>query len=302
LAFRCAERSYTPIVCTFTPVCPSRTANAPPVVSAAAPKLKPPVVLGDASGVPLPVVVREAPPKLKGWLTAEAVPAVGVVGVVAAPAAATGAGVLKLKVLGEVAPAASGLPPKVKGVPPLGDATDGEDAAAAAPNENAPFPAAPEAAVEDGGVWLKGTPVAAASPPLEGAAAPPKPLAVGVVGVLGVVATPAAATGAGVLKLKVLGEVAPAASGLPPKVKGVPPLGDTTDGEGAAAAAPNENANFPVASEAAAVEGGGVWPKRNPVAAASPPREGAPVVVSACKLAHCKFPGSEASSTAVSAH
>ena len=92
----------------------------------------------------------------------------GVVGVVASPAAATGAGVLKLKVLGEVAPAASGLPPKVKGVPPLGDATDGEDAAAAAPNENAPFPAAPEAAVEGSGVWPKPNPVAAALPPLEG--------------------------------------------------------------------------------------------------------------------------------------
>ena len=166
MAFRCAERSYTPIMCTFAPVCPSRTVNAPPVVPAVAPKLKPPVVLGDASGVPLPVVVREAPPKLKGWLTAEAVPAVGVVGVVAAPAAATGAGVLKLKVLGEVAPAASGLPPKVKGVPPLGDATDGEGAAA--PNENAPFPAAPEAAVEGSGAWPKRNMVAPPSPPLEG--------------------------------------------------------------------------------------------------------------------------------------
>ena len=111
-----------------------------------------------------------APPKLKGWLTAlPAVGVVGVVGVVVAPAAATGAGVLKLKVLGELAPAASGLPPKVKGFPPLGDATDGEGegAAAAAPNENTPFPAAPEAAVEGSDVWPKRNPVAAASPPLE---------------------------------------------------------------------------------------------------------------------------------------
>ena len=94
------------------------------------------------------------------------------------------------------------------------------------------------------------------------------------VGVVGVVVAPAAATGAGVLKLKVLGELAPAASGLPPKVKGVPPLGDATDGEGkgAAAAAPNEKENFPAAPEAA-VEGSGVWPKQNPVVAASPPLE-----------------------------
>ena len=70
----------------------------------------------------------------------------------AAPAAATGAGAVKLKVLGELAPAATGLPPKVKGVPPLGGATSGEGAAAAAPNENAPFPVASEAAVEGSGV------------------------------------------------------------------------------------------------------------------------------------------------------
>ena len=120
-------------------------------------------MLGDTSGVPLPVAVSEAPPKLKGWLTA--FPAVGVV---VAPAAATGAGVLKVQVLGELAPAASGLPPKVEVVPPLGDATDGEGAAAgAALIENAPFPAAPEAAVECSGAWPKRNPVAAASPPLE---------------------------------------------------------------------------------------------------------------------------------------
>jgi len=88
--------------------------------------------------------------------------------VVVAPTAATGGGVLKLKVLSELAPAASGLPPKVKVVPPLGDAMDGERAAAAAPNENAPFLAAPEAAVEGSDVWPKRNPVAAASPPLEG--------------------------------------------------------------------------------------------------------------------------------------
>ena len=91
--------------------------------------------MGDTSRIPLPVAFSEAPPKLKGWLTA--FPAVGVASVVVAPAAATGAGVLKLKVLGDLAPAASGLPPKVKGVPSLGDATDGEGegaAAGAAPN------------------------------------------------------------------------------------------------------------------------------------------------------------------------
>ena len=109
-------------------------------------------------------------PKLKGWLTAEVVPAVGVVGVAAAPAAVTGAGAVKLKVRGELEPNASGLLPKVKGVPPLGDAMDGEGegVAAAAPNENAPFPAAPEATMESSGAWPKRNPVAATSPPLEG--------------------------------------------------------------------------------------------------------------------------------------
>jgi len=133
----------------------------PPV----APKPKPPVLLGDTSGVPLPAAVREAPPKLKGWLTVETVlPAVGVV---MALAAAPGAAVTKLKVLDELAPAASGLPPKVKGVSPLGGGTDGEGAAAA-PNENAPFPVVPEAAAEGGGVSPKRNPVPAASPLLEG--------------------------------------------------------------------------------------------------------------------------------------
>ena len=124
-------------------------------------------MLDDTSGVLLLVEAREAPPKLKGWLTAE----VGVMDVVAlaAPAAATDAGILKLKVLeGELALGASGLPPKVKVVHPLGDATDGEDAAGAAPNENAPFPAAPEAAVEGSGAWPKRNSVATVSPPLEG--------------------------------------------------------------------------------------------------------------------------------------
>ena len=134
------------------------------MVPVVAPKLKLPVLLGDTSGVPLPAAVDEAPPKLKGWLAAEALPEVGVV---MALAAAPGAAVTKLKVLDELAPAATGLPPKVKGVSPLGGATDGEGAAAA-PNENAPFPVAPEAVAEGGGVSPKRNPVPATSPLLEG--------------------------------------------------------------------------------------------------------------------------------------
>ena len=117
--------------------------NSPPVAPAVAPKLKTPVLLGDTSRLPLPAAVREAPPKLKG------------------------AAVTKLKVLDELAPAATGLPPKVKGVSPLGGGTDGEGAAAA-PNENAPFSVVPEAAAEGGGVSPKRNPVPAASPLLEG--------------------------------------------------------------------------------------------------------------------------------------
>ena len=127
---------------------PPPKVNAPPAAPVVAPKLKPPVLLGDTAGAPLPAAVDEPPPKLKGWLAAEALPAAGAVAV---PAAATGAGAAKLKLLGELAPAASGLPPKVKGAP-LGGATSGEGAVAAAPNENNPFPVASEAAVEGGGV------------------------------------------------------------------------------------------------------------------------------------------------------
>jgi len=107
-------------------------------------------VLGGTFAVLLAAMVGEDTLKLKDWLIAEAL---RVIGGVAATAGADG---VKLKVLGELAPAASGLPPKVKVVPPLGGATGGEGGAAAT-NENTPFPFA-----ADGGG------MAAASPKFEG--------------------------------------------------------------------------------------------------------------------------------------
>jgi hypothetical protein len=141
-------------------------AVAPP---AAAPKLNPPAVLGDTSGVPLPAVLSEVPPKLKDGLVANALP----VGVAAAPAAAAaGTAVAKLKVLGELTSAASGLPPKLKVPPaPLGDAASGAGDAAAPNEDNPPWPVASGAAEGGGDFWppkLNTVAAVAASPPLEG--------------------------------------------------------------------------------------------------------------------------------------
>lgn len=96
----------------------------------------------------MPAAVGKVLPKLTGepWLTAEAslpeasLPAVGV-GLAVALAAATNVGVTKLKVLGELAPAALG--------PPLGGATGGEGVVV--PNEKSPFPTASGAATDGAG-------------------------------------------------------------------------------------------------------------------------------------------------------
>ena len=104
----------------------------------------------------MPAAVGKVLPKLTGepWLTAEAslpeasLPAVGV-GLAVALAAATNVGVTKLKVLGKLAPAALGPPPKEKVVTPLGGATGGEGVVV--PNEKSPFPTASGGATDGGG-------------------------------------------------------------------------------------------------------------------------------------------------------